>query len=69
MEGDTDILFIRNCQEPDKPFYTLEYKNGNIVQCRTYHNKERTPEVANFLDKWKSFLKSNKTNTKKREVA
>lgn len=69
MEGDTDILFIRNCQEPDKPFYTLEYKNGNIVQCRTYHNKERTPEVANFLDKWKSFLKSNKTKTKKREVA
>lgn len=69
MEGDTDILFIRNCQEPDKPFYTLEYKNGNIVQCRTYHNKERTREVANFLDKWKSFLKSNKTNTKKREVA
>lgn len=69
MEGDTDILFIRNCQEPDKPFYTLEYKNGNIVQCRTYHNKERTHEVANFLDKWKSFLKSNKTNTKKREVA
>lgn len=69
MEGDTDILFIRNCQEPDKPFYTLEYKNGNIVQCRTYHNKERTSEVANFLDKWKSFLKSNKTNTKKREVA
>lgn len=69
MKGDTDILFIRKCQEPDKPFYTLEYKNGNIVQCRTYHNKERTPEVANFLDKWESFLKSNKTNTKKREVA
>lgn len=69
LKGDTDILFIRKCQEPDKPFYTLEYRNGHIVQCRTYHNEERTPEVSAFLADWQSFLKTNKVNTKKREVA
>lgn len=69
MKGDTDILFIRNCQEPDKPFYTLEFQNGHIIQCRTYHNEERTPEVSAFLADWQSFLKSNKAKHKKREVA
>lgn len=69
LKGDTDILFIRKCPEPDKPFYTLEYKNGHIVQCRTYYNEERTAEVAAFLADWQAFLKSNKENSKKQEVA
>lgn len=61
--GDTDILFIRKCEEPDKPFYTLEYKNGHIVQCRTYFNEERTPEITAFLDEWETFIKSKKIKT------
>lgn len=67
--GDTDILFIRKCEEPDKPFYTLEYKNGHIVQCRTYFNEERTPEITAFLDEWETFMKSKKSKHIKQEAA
>lgn len=69
FSGDTDILFIRKCEEPDKPFYTLEYNNGHIVQCRTYFNEERTPEIAAFLDEWKTFMKSKKSKHTKQEAA
>lgn len=67
INGKTDILFIRRVSEPDKPFYTMEYKNGNVVQCRTAYNGGMTDEVKAFISKWKAFLKSN--TKKKKEVA
>ena len=67
INGETDILFIRRVSEPDKPFYTMEYKNGNVVQCRTAYNGGTTDEVKAFISKWKAFLKSN--TKKKKEVA
>lgn len=67
INGETDILFIRRVSEPDNPFYTMEYKNGNVVQCRTAYNGGMTDEVKAFISKWKAFLKSN--TKKKKEVA
>jgi len=51
-DGETAIFFIR--REPDKPYFTLELKGKNIVQCRgknniDYHND---PDVAAFVDRW-----------------
>lgn len=66
--GKTTILFIRRVSEPDKPFYTMEYKNGNVVQCRTKYNGGMTDEVKAFIDKWKAFMKSN-NKKKKKEAA
>ncbi len=68
INGETDILFIRRVSEPDKPFYTMEYKNGNVVQCRTAYNGGMTDEVKAFIDKWKAFIKSN-NKKKKKEAA
>ena len=50
----TVILFIRKAEEPDTPFYTLEYRNGVVVQCRTSHNAtyEQDESVKNFVDAW-----------------
>ena len=52
--GETVILFIRKAEEPDTPFYTLEYQNGVVIQCRTNHNAtyERDEDVKNFVDAW-----------------
>ena len=48
MKGQTMIFFIRKEEEPEKPFYTLEWKNHKIVQCRGMRNCDMTPEVKAF---------------------
>ena len=40
---------MRKEKEPDKPYYTLEFKNNRIVQCRGSHNCGMTPEVEAFV--------------------
>lgn len=64
IQGKTDILFIRRVSEPDKPFYTMEFKNGNVIQCRTEYNGGTTDEIKAFIEKWKKYLKSTKKNEK-----
>lgn len=48
-KGETMIFFIRQESDPDKPFFTLEWK-GRVVQCRGYRNCDMTPEVKAFVD-------------------
>ncbi len=47
--GDTMIFFIRREEEPDQPFYTLEWKS-RVVQCRGFKNCEMTREVKAFVE-------------------
>lgn len=47
--GETMIFFIRQESDPDKPFFTLEWK-GRVVQCRGYGNCDMTPEVKAFVN-------------------
>ena len=49
-KGETMILFIRKESEPDKPYYTMEFKDGVIKQLRGYANCEPTHEVLRFRD-------------------
>lgn len=46
---ETMIFFIRKEAEPEKPYYTLEWK-GKVVQCRGSHNCDMTPEVKAFVE-------------------
>lgn len=52
VNNETNILFVRKVQALDKPFYTLEFKDGRVVQCRGYKNESMTPEVQMFVDTW-----------------
>ena len=45
--GETMIFFIRREEEPEKPYFTLEWK-GKVIQCRGSHNCDMTPEVKAF---------------------
>ena len=53
-KGETAIFFIRKKETPDEPFYTLEYENGIIVQCRTINNQsyELNEQVKSFVNEW-----------------
>lgn len=58
-EGKTTIFFIRKTDEPDKPFYTLEFNftRQTVEQNRGRHNCARTDEVRAFEEKWLKFTK------------
>ena len=60
--GETVIFFVRKKDRPDVPFYTLEYRDGRVVQCRTKQNKsyDTQPEVAAFVTNWLEYIRKNK---------
>ena len=48
-KGQTLILFIRKIESPDTPFYTMEWRDNRVIQCRGSHNKDMTPDVQTFV--------------------
>lgn len=60
-KGETDIFVLRRADKPDKPFYTMEIKQGIIVQCRGLKNCTPTEDVQVFID----MFVSQKLPTKK----
>ena len=67
--GKTTILLIRRTEEPDTPFYTLEWLDDHVQQCRTTGNKSYVDnkEVKAFVDEWVS--KIAKKGHKKKAAA
>lgn len=63
--GKTTIFFIRHIETPDEPFCTLEYRNGRVIQNRSFENHDPPPEVTEFQKKWLEYLQTlNKKETK-----
>lgn len=58
------ILFIRNINELDTPFFTMEIIGNKITQCKGYRNCPRPAEVESFL---KDFAKNKKLKIAKDE--
>ena len=56
-KGTTAIFFIRKVSEPDIPFFTLELKDGRVVQNRGYKNCDRTKDVVIFEKEWLEFIR------------
>lgn len=52
--GKTTILLIRRVEDPDTPFYTLEWLDGKVNQCRTNRNESylENETVKAFVDAW-----------------
>lgn len=53
-EGETTILFLRKSEEINKTLYTIEVKNGELIQCRTKHNHsyEEDKEIKKIVNKF-----------------
>lgn len=48
-KGETTILFLREKEDPEQPFYTMEVREGKVIQCRAKYNAEMTDEVKEFV--------------------
>ena len=51
--GKTTILFIRDQEEIDRPLYTMEFQNKEIVQIRAKYNQRPPEEVFAAAEIWK----------------
>ena len=47
------ILFIRKASAPNKPYCTVEIRNGDIAQARIQNNDPPPPKLQRFIDLWK----------------
>ncbi len=47
------ILFLRQCTDEAKPFYTIEIRGSKIIQVRGIGNCSMTPEVKAFVEQWR----------------
>ena len=63
ISGSCILLFIRDKSRPTVPFYALEVRGANVIQCRGAHNCNPTPEVKAAVD---AFVQA-KLEKKKRE--
>lgn len=59
-KGETMILFIRRIQSPEVPYFTLEYKDGKVIQCRGKNNCSMTKEVKAFIKAFEAKMNSQK---------
>lgn len=66
-KGSTAIFFIRKINEPDTPFFTLEYdeKAKKVRQNRGLRNCDRTEDVKAFEAEWIDFVKTLNKKEKK----
>ena len=47
--GTSIILFVRDMNNIEKSFYTMELQGNKMIQCRGFANKEVTDEVRTFI--------------------
>lgn len=51
-KGETSIFLIRQCSEPNKPYFTLELKDKKVEQLRGEHNCSPSETVIDFVRQW-----------------
>ncbi len=56
-KGETMILFVRKVEAPDQPYYTMEWKDKKVVQCRGVRNQGMTKEVSAFVKTFETKMK------------
>ena len=72
-KGETNIFFIRKSDKPNEPYFTMEWKNNTVVQCRGAHNCSMPPEVKAFVNVFEKTMleaieRNSKTNKAERKV-
>lgn len=68
-EGKTDIFLIREIENPDAPFYTMEVHQNKVIQCRGLRNCSMTEDVKKLVEQFNSQKLNPKKNRAKAGVA
>lgn len=52
LEGKCTILFLREKEDPEKAFCTVEMDGDKVIQCRAVRNSTPPDEVKNFMERY-----------------
>lgn len=66
--GETNIFFVRKSAEPDKPYFTMEWNNNHIIQCRGSHNCGMPLEVEAFVKAFEKKMQDTINENKEKEM-
>lgn len=70
-KGETNIFFVRKADHPEKSYFTMEWKNNKVVQCRGKSNCGMPPDVKAFVQvfekKMQDAIQKGDTNVKKKQ--
>lgn len=56
--GQTTIVFIRQKDKPNQPYFTMEYANQRVVQIQGKRNREEVPtNISQAVGKWEKHIK------------
>lgn len=66
-KGETNIFFVRKVNEPDTPYFTMEYWDNMVIQCRGAHNCEMPPEVKAFVNAFEKKMQDAALNQGKKK--
>lgn len=67
-KGETLILFVRRSTKPDEPYFTLEYRDGKVAQCRGKNNCGMTKEVEAFVKAFEKKMAPGNSGHKTRKA-
>ena len=70
--GELTIFFIRRVEEPDKPWFTLNFNEKflSVTENRGLHNCVRTPEIEAFEAAWLAWVRADcKKDNRKESTA
>ena len=56
INGQCDIIFMRNANTPNESLVTVEIRNKKVVQARRRFNESVTDEQQKVLNKYETFL-------------
>ncbi|MFR0814172.1 MAG: PcfJ domain-containing protein [Enterococcus casseliflavus] len=68
-DGDTTIVFVRKASEPDKPYYTLEYQDSELVQISGSNNKSPDEHLLETVNQWLQIVNERIKRKEKKYVA
>lgn len=60
VSGETCILFIRKKEEPEESYYTVEAREGEVIQVRGKYNKDPGEDVKKFMNTFKKRIQMRK---------
>lgn len=68
LDGQCDILFLRNKNAPNESLVTIEVRNGRIVQAKQKYNREITADQQAAVDAWNRYYKNKLKSNNQEEI-
>lgn len=65
--GETNIFFIRKADHPEQSYFTMEWKNNKVIQCRGKSNCGMPPDVKAFVQVFEKKMQETIDRDKKRQ--